>query len=137
MLFVRRLPILALACVALSWLAPAVARAQATTDIHTEYLMTFVAPLNPVSDIDSSLSISNVGTAGSWAKGPKINGTFIAPGGDWSRVLPSGATRIDVRLTLRTDDGALIYISYNGLFKEAAASEEKMKRGEVLTAKDV
>jgi hypothetical protein len=138
MRLVRRLPISALACVILSSFTPTAVWAQApTSEIHTEYVMTFVAPLNPVSDVDSSLSISNVSSAGSWVKGPKINGTFIAPGGDWSRVLPSGATRIDVRLTLRTDDGALIYISYNGIFRESPASEDKMKRGEVLTAKDV
>jgi hypothetical protein len=97
--------------------------------------MTFVAPLDPSTDIDDSLSISNVG--GGWARGPHIRGKFVPPGGDWLRVLPSGAMRLDVRLTLKTDDGALVYITYNGIFKESPASEAKASRGEVLTSKDV
>jgi len=61
----------------------------------------------------------------------------VPPGGDWSRVLPSGAIRIDVRLTLKTDDGALVYISYNGIFQESDAGREKASHGEVLTPQDV
>jgi hypothetical protein len=45
--------------------------------------------------------------------------------------------RLDVRLTLKTDDGALVYITYNGVLKESPASEAKASRGEVLTSKDV
>jgi hypothetical protein len=106
-----------------------------TTEVRTEYLMTFVAPLDPSTDIDTSLSIFNVG--GGWARGPHIKGKFVPPGGDWLRALPSGAMRLDVRLTLKTDDGALVYITYNGVLKESAASEAKASRGEVLTSKDV
>jgi hypothetical protein len=109
---------------------------QHLANVQTEYLMTFLAPLDPSSDIDSSLSISNVGSAGSWAKGPQIKGTFVPPGGDWSRVLPSGALRLDVRLTLKTDDGALVYISYNGIFKDSDRVRNRLEHGETLTPKD-
>jgi uncharacterized protein DUF3237 len=108
-----------------------------TSEVRAEYLMTFVAPLDPSTDIDSSLSISSVGRGGGWAKGPRIKGTFVPPGGDWLHVLPSGAMRVDVRLTLKTDDGALIYITYNGVLKESGVSEAKANRGDVLTYKDV
>jgi len=36
-------------------------------------------------------------------------------GGDWLRTRPDGVSELDVRLTLRTDDGALIYVTYGGL----------------------
>jgi len=108
-----------------------------TTEIKTEYLMTYVAPLDLPSPIDSSLLIFNVKPTGGWAKGPAISGTFIQPGGDWLRVMPSGALRLDVRATLKTDDGALIYISYNGILQHSAASAEKMNKGELLTTKDI
>jgi hypothetical protein len=29
--------------------------------------------------------------------------------------MPSGARRLDVRLLIETDDGALIYVTYNGV----------------------
>jgi hypothetical protein len=107
-----------------------------TTEIKTEYLMTMLAPLDS-SEIDKSLYISDVRRTGGWVKGPRIHGAFIPPGGDWLRVMPSGSMRLDVRLTLKTDDGALIYISYNGVFKESPENEAKLNKGEVLTDKDV
>jgi Protein of unknown function (DUF3237) len=107
-----------------------------TTAIKTEYLMTYVAQLDAPYPIDNSMVIVNV-KPGGWAKGPKINGTFIPPGGDWLRVLPSGGLRLDVRATLKTDDGALIYISYNGIIQHSAESADKLNKGELLTAKDI
>ncbi|MEO8005112.1 MAG: DUF3237 domain-containing protein [Betaproteobacteria bacterium] len=111
------------------------AKAQ-TTAIKTEYLMTYMAQLDAPYPIDSSLVIVNV-KPGGWAKGSKISGTFIPPGGDWLRVLPSGALRLDVRATLKTDDGALIYITYNGIIQHSAESADKLNKGELLTAKDI
>jgi hypothetical protein len=49
---------------------------------------------------------------GGWVKGSKLNGTPLAPAADWLRVMPGGSLRLDVRGTIRTDDGALIYITY-------------------------
>jgi hypothetical protein len=108
-----------------------------TTSIKTEYLMTYMAPLDAPYPIDSSLVIVNVNPDGGWAKGPKISGKFIPPGGDWLRVMPSGALRLDVRATLKTDDGALIYISYNGILQHSAESAERLGKGELLTTKDI
>jgi hypothetical protein len=41
----------------------------------------------------------------------KLKGVAAA---DWAVVSPVGIGLMDVRLTLETDDGALIYVSYNG-----------------------
>jgi hypothetical protein len=70
-------------------------------------------------------------------KGPKINGTLLSPGGDWLRTMPSGVFRLDVRATCRTDDGADIYVSYNGVIQYSAESAERLAKGEVLTDKDI
>ncbi len=96
-------------CVVSALLFPSAMDAQ-TTKISTEYLMTLYAPLEVGQEIDSSLEVNNA-RAGGWVKGPRINGTLLAPAGDWSRALPSGASRLDVRATIKTDDGALIYIT--------------------------
>ena len=81
--------------------------------------------------------VINVKPTEGWAKGPKISGTFQAPGADWLRVMPSGALRLDVRAVLTTDDGALIYVTYNGIIQHSPESAEKMSQGEVLTANDI
>lgn len=107
-----------------------------TTAVETEFLMTLYAPLDPPQQIDSTLSIYNVG-AGGWVKGPKINGTLIAPGADWLRVNPSGSLRLDVRASIRTDDGALVYISYNGIISQTPETFERFAAGEVMKSDDM
>ena len=108
-----------------------------TTEIKTDYLMTYQVLLDAPTPIDDSLLIVNVKPNGGWATGPKVSGTFQAPGADWLRVMPSGVLRLDVRAVLKTDDGALIYMTYNGVIQHSPESAEKMSRGEVLTAQDI
>jgi len=48
--------------------------------------------------------------------GPKINAS-LPPGvaaGDWVTMLGGGAFALDVRFSMRTDDGADVYVSYTG-----------------------
>lgn len=106
-----------------------------TTEIKTEYLMTLYAPLEVPQLIDDGLSIYNV-REGGWVKGPKISGKLLAPSADWLRLLPGGGLRLDVRATIETDDGALVYISYNGVIHHTEESAEKMAKGETLSAND-
>jgi len=107
-----------------------------TTQPKFEYLMTYKALLQPAQSIDPTLLIVNV-LPGGWAKGPDISGSFIPPGGDWLRIMPSGVARLDVRATLKTDDGELIYITYNGIIQHTDGSIAKLNNGEVFTNKDV
>ena len=53
-------------------------------------------------------------TGGSF-EGPRLKGTIWAGGGDWLLRGPDGVTRLDVRATFETDDGALIYVQYYGV----------------------
>jgi|HubBroStandDraft_1064217.scaffolds.fasta_scaffold03308_6 hypothetical protein len=122
-------------CVVPALLLPTMLGAQ-TTAVSTEYLMTLYAPLGPGQEIDSSLEVNEV-RPGGWVKGPRISGTVLAPAGDWSHALPSGEYRLDVRATIKTDDGALIYISYNGIFKDSEEAGARAAKGEVLTSKDM
>jgi hypothetical protein len=105
------------------------------TEITTEYLMTLYAPLERFP-IDSSTVVVNV-REGGWVRGPRINGRIISPGGDWLRVMPSGARRLDVRLLVETDDGALIHVTYNGVYVMSQEAAGALARGEVVTDKNV
>jgi uncharacterized protein DUF3237 len=84
-----------------------------TTSLKTEYLMTLNAPLDAPQAIDQSLLVFNV-QAGVSVEGPKIKGKIVAPAADWGRIMPSGVFRLDVRLTIRTDDNQLIFMTYGG-----------------------
>jgi hypothetical protein len=51
---------------------------------------------------------------GRW-EGERLSGEIIAPGGDWAIPSTDGKVMLlDVRQLLRTDDGALVYITYKG-----------------------
>jgi len=54
-------------------------------------------------------------------EGPRIKASVQAPAGDWITNRADGTYRLDVRLTLKTDDGALILVTYNGIGQTTAA----------------
>lgn len=49
--------------------------------------------------------------------GPKLNGKIRHEGGDWMTIRRDGVGIMDVRATLETNDGALIFIHYQGYFE--------------------
>ena len=107
-----------------------------TTEPKLEYLMTYKALVEPAYKIDDTLYIVNV-LPGGWVKGPNINGSFIPPGGDWLRLMPSGAFRLDVRATIKTEEGDLLFLTYNGVIEHTEASLAKQKNGEKYTHDDL
>ena len=48
-------------------------------------------------------------------EGPRLKASVQIPAGDWITNRADGSYRLDVRLTLKTDDGALILVTYNGI----------------------
>jgi hypothetical protein len=54
-------------------------------------------------------------------EGPRVKATVQTPSGDWITNRADGSYRLDVRLTLKTDDGALILVTYNGIGHTTAA----------------
>jgi hypothetical protein len=105
------------------------------TSIQTEYLMTLHAPLDAPQAIDQSLLIYNV-QPGGWVEGPRIKGKVLGPTADWLRVMPSGVLRLDVRATIQTDDGELIYVSYGGAIQCSKEQADRLNAGEQLKADD-
>jgi hypothetical protein len=48
-------------------------------------------------------------------EGPRLKASVQGPGGDWITNRADGSYKLDVRFTLRTDDGAMILVTYNGI----------------------
>jgi hypothetical protein len=65
------------------------------------------------------------GVNGGTFEGPRLRGTVLAGGADWFLTLANGVGELDVRITLRPDDGALIYLTYGGVLN---AKPEVMAR---------
>jgi hypothetical protein len=48
-------------------------------------------------------------------EGPRLRGKVLPGGGDWTLLRADGVLELDLRLTLETDDGALIHMASFGL----------------------
>jgi Protein of unknown function (DUF3237) len=64
--------------------------------------------------------------------GERLNGIVMPGGADWVINRPDGVMVIDVRLTLRTADGAMIYLSYQGRFLADSGAMARFARGNTL-----
>jgi hypothetical protein len=69
--------------------------------------------------------------------GPELNGTLL-PGAsaDWQIILPDGTALGDVRLTLQTDQGDLLYVRSQGVRHGSAEVLARLGRGEVVDASE-
>jgi len=67
---------------------------------------------------------------GGTVDGPKLKGELLPGGGDWALLRPDGAVQLDVRATIRTEDGALIYGYYSGLIIASMAIYGRIFGGE-------
>jgi hypothetical protein len=65
-------------------------------------------------------------------KGPRFRGEVLPGGGDWVSAGADGISRMDVRATLRTDDGVLIHYESHGILKFPADGRERLAKGERL-----
>jgi Protein of unknown function (DUF3237) len=70
------------------------------------------------------------GVKGGTFKGPKLKGKVLPTGGDWLLIRPDGAGELDVRATLRTDDGHIIYTYYRGILHGPPEVAARILRGE-------
>lgn len=69
--------------------------------------------------------------SGGTFEGERVRGVVLPQAGlDWLLVRADGTIQLDVRMTLQTDDGALILMSYRGVRHGSAEVTAKLARGE-------
>jgi Protein of unknown function (DUF3237) len=69
-------------------------------------------------------------------EGPRLRGAVLPGGGDWLVGRTDGSRRLDVRITLRTDDGALIYAHYLGVFHGPPDVLDRIRSGADVDASE-
>lgn len=91
-------------------------RIRPVADIKTTHLLDIAVDLDPRRDFGSGPLGRRVlfGAAGGSFEGVKLRGEVLPGGGDWALFRADGTMTLDVRLTLKTDDGALIHMTYGG-----------------------
>ncbi|MEH1847357.1 MAG: DUF3237 domain-containing protein [Nostoc sp.] len=68
-------------------------------------------------------------TGGSFA-GPKLKGTVLPGGNYWIFTRSDGGLEIDARTVLHTENGHLIYTSYQGIVQAPPAIMQRLRSGE-------
>ena len=65
-------------------------------------------------------------------QGPRLRGRVLPGGADWLLVRADGTGELDVRGTLETDDGALLYVSYRGYVTRVPELAPRWQAGEAV-----
>lgn len=72
--------------------------------------------------------------SGGTLTGERLSGIVLPGGGDWVTNRADGAMLVDVRLPLRTHDGAMIALRYHGSMPAAPDAMTRFGRGQSLRA---
>jgi len=102
-------------------LAERVASADDPRPLQLEYLASVRVPLKE----PESIGVTPAGIMVNWywypaegvVAGPKLNAKVRQLGGDWMTIRRDGVGVMDVRATLETHDGALLFVSYLGHYE--------------------
>ncbi len=65
-------------------------------------------------------------------EGPRLRGAVRAGGGDWVLMRRDGVAELDIRLTLETEDKALIYAIGIGVFDMSPEIRQRLSKGEKI-----
>ena len=65
-------------------------------------------------------------------EGTRLRGKILPGGGDWLLLRSDGVLELDLRITLETDDHALIYMTFQGLRHGPPDAIAALGRGEIV-----
>ena len=107
----------------------------AMTDPRWRHLMTFYVEVNPpqiVGKTPAGATRRVAQIAAGRFEGERLKGWFLPGGSDWQTAREDGATTIDVRLVLETDDKQLIAMTYRGVRHGPKEVLDAIGRGEAV-----
>jgi hypothetical protein len=109
------------------------------TELKSRHLFTITMKLPPILELgDTPAGTRRVFTvSGGEFTGDRLRGEVLPQAGsDLLLVRADGSFQQDVRLILRTDDGALILITYRGIRHASPEVSARIARGERVTPSD-
>jgi len=109
-------------------------KTQPLSELKTEFLCEISVDLEEAQPIGLTPRGNRqiVYVKGGTVEGPKIKGELLPGGGDWFLIRPDGVGELDVRATLRTDDGDLIYSHYRGIIDASPDVFQRVLAGEAV-----
>ena len=89
------------------------------------------APLQKLGAVPHGIR-SIVPVTGGEFEGPRLRGKVLPGGGDWLLLRSDGVLELDLRITLETDDHALIHMTFQGLRHGPPDAVAALGRGEIV-----
>ena len=77
------------------------------------------APVQDIGATPHGMRVTFPITGGTF-EGERLRGTVLPGGDDWTIKRPDGVIELDLRVTLQTDDGAYIHMTFQGIRDERA-----------------
>lgn len=103
-------------------------------ELRSEYLFTITVTVDALHDVGTvPLGIRHLDMLGKGRfEGPRLKGEVLPGGIDQKIFRADGAMNPNVRLVLRTDDEALIYMHYTGVRYGSPAVMDRIAAGETV-----
>src|SRR5262245_10504240 len=106
------------------------------THLQSRQLFTMTIKLHPTVELGQTPAGNRrvFAVASGDFKGDRLRGTILPIiGSDLLLTRPDGSSQQDVRMVLRTDDGATILMTYRGVRHASADVNERLARGEAVS----
>ncbi|MFG1679743.1 DUF3237 domain-containing protein [Nonomuraea sp. NPDC049269] len=98
----------------------------AITEVAVERLCDFAITFQTMQTLSTPLGTRMIAVVErGTVEGPRLRGEFLPGGGDWIMVGSDRVARLDVRATIRTHDGELVFVTVTG---RATLSDEAISR---------
>jgi Protein of unknown function (DUF3237) len=108
-------------------------------ELQSRHLFSLTIKLDPTEELGHTPAGNRrvFPVSGGDFRGERIRGSILpVAGSDLLLTRPDGSSQQDVRMVLRTDDGALILMTYRGVRHASAEVNERIARGEQVAASD-
>lgn len=103
------------------------------TELQSRHLFTMTITLHPIEEVGHTPAGNRriFPVSGGHFSGDRLRGSILpVAGSDLLLSRPDGSSQQDVRMVLRTDDGALIVMTYRGVRHASAEVNDRIARGE-------
>ncbi|WP_243048788.1 DUF3237 domain-containing protein [Dyella sp. RRB7] len=110
----------------------------ALKSVHTRPLFVMHLDVKPIVTLGATPGLFRrlgIVPSGEFA-GERLSGKVLDGGSDWQAVRNDGSVALDVRLTLQTDDGTPVFMSYRGLRHGEPDVIRRLEQGEEVDPAD-
>ncbi|GAA3614030.1 DUF3237 domain-containing protein [Nonomuraea rosea] len=105
----------------------------ATTALAIEHLCDFAITFQAMQTLSTPLGTRMIAVVRhGTVEGPRLRGEFLPGGGDWIVIGSDRVARLDVRATIRTHDGELVFVTVTGRAALSDAAIDRLLAGQTI-----